>query len=64
MLMNWHSVGVKVVAITMTALTAMSIILLLLYATNEKDKVVAKKIEAAKQLLLVSESVRNNTINK
>lgn len=64
MLMNWHSVGVKVVAITMSALTILAIGVLLLYANNEKQKVIDANINSAKQLLLVSESIRNNTISK
>lgn len=64
MLMNWHSVGVKVIAITMTALTVMAIGILILYANNEKQKVIDSNIHAAKQLLLVSESIRSNTIQK
>jgi len=62
--MNWHSVGVKVMAITMSVLSVMAIILLLLYANDEKQKVIDANIHAAKQLLLVSESVRSNMIDK
>jgi methyl-accepting chemotaxis protein len=63
-MMNWHSVGTKVVAITMSTLTIIAILLLILYANNEKQKVIDSNILAAKQLLLVSESVRDNMINK
>jgi len=64
MMMNWHSVGVKVITITMTAISIMAVGVLILYANNEKQKVIDANFEAAKQLLLVSESVRSNTIKK
>jgi len=63
-MMNWHSVGVRVVAISMSVLTVMAIGLLILYANAEKQKVIDSNILEAKQLLLVSESIRSNTINK
>lgn len=64
LIMNWHSVGTKVIAITMSALTILAIILIIIYANNGKQEVIDSNIHAAKQLLLVSESIRNNTINK
>ncbi|MFK5950862.1 MAG: methyl-accepting chemotaxis protein [Methylococcales bacterium] len=63
-LMNWNSVGTRVVAITMATLTILGIGILIIYATHEKQKVVDTNIMAAKQLLLVSESIRSNTIQK
>jgi len=63
-LMNWHSVGVRVISITMATLTVMAIGIVILYANNEKQKVIESNILEAKQLLLVSESIRSNTINK
>ncbi|MCK5830847.1 MAG: methyl-accepting chemotaxis protein [Methylococcales bacterium] len=63
-MMNVHSVGVKVIAITMSVLTVIAIGLLIIYANNEKQKIIDSKISSAKQLLLVSESIRNNTIDK
>jgi len=63
-LMNIHSVGTRVIAITMTTLTILGIGILILFANNEKQKVIDTNIEAAKQLLLISESIRSNTINK
>jgi len=62
--MNLHSVGTRVIAITMTTLTILGIGILILFANNEKEKVIDKNIEAAKHLLLISESIRSNTINK
>ena len=64
LMMNWHSVGVKVIAITMSVLSVLAIVLLFLYAGNEKQKVIDNNIDASKQLLLISESIRNNTIKK
>ncbi len=63
-LMNLHSVGTRVIAITMTTLTILGIGILIIFANNEKQKVIDTNIEAAKQLLLISESIRSNTINK
>jgi len=62
--MNLHSVGTRVIAITMTTLTILGIGILIIFANNEKQKVIDTNIEAAKQLLLISESIRSNTINK
>ena len=62
--MNWHSVGVKVVLITMSVFTVMAIGLVIIYANNEKQKVIDSHLNSAKQLLLVSESVRYSTIDK
>ncbi len=62
--MNVHSVGVKVIAITMSALTIIGIALLFLYASHEKQKVIDSSINSSKQLLLVSESVKNDAISK
>ena len=64
LMMNWHSVGVKVIAITMSVLSVLAIALLFIYANNEKNKVINTHINASKQLLLVSESIRNNAIKK
>jgi len=63
-MMNVHSVGVKVIAITMSALTIIGIALLFLYASNGKQKMIDNSINSSKQLLLVSESVKNNAISK
>lgn len=63
-LMNWHSVGTRVIAITMGTLPLMAIGLLILYANNEKQHVIESNILEAKQLLLVSESIRSDTIKK
>ncbi|WP_446808456.1 methyl-accepting chemotaxis protein [Methylomonas sp. 2BW1-5-20] len=64
LLMNWHSVGVKVVAITMGILTFLGLALLLIFANAEKQKLVDRKIESSRQLLLLSESIRDNVTKK
>ena len=64
MLMNWHSVGVKVVAISMTVLTIVGVGILIVFSNVQKQNLIDRKIEASRQLLLVSESVRDNTIKK
>ena len=62
--MNWHSVGVKVVAITMTVLTIVGIGILIVFTTVQKQNLIDRKIEASRQLLLVSESIRDNVVKK
>ncbi|MDD1620587.1 MAG: methyl-accepting chemotaxis protein [Methylococcaceae bacterium] len=64
LLMNWHSVGVKVVAITMTVLTVLGIGLLIVFSNAEKQKLIDRKIESSRQLLLISESIRDNVVKK
>ncbi|WP_347986862.1 methyl-accepting chemotaxis protein [Methylomonas sp. AM2-LC] len=63
-LMNLHSVGVKVVAITMVALCILGIGLLILFSVVEKNKLIDRKIESSRQLLLISESIRDQTVAK
>lgn len=60
MIMNWHSVGVKVVGITTTALSIIATIFLLIYGISEKEKLINNEIQNARNLLLISESVRDN----
>jgi methyl-accepting chemotaxis protein len=62
--MNWHSVGVKVVMITMSVLTIMGIFLLILFSNVEKQRLLERKIESSRQLLMLSESIRDHTIAK
>lgn len=63
-MMNWNSVGVKVVAITLTGLAILAWGLLVTYGVSEKQKLIESEIQNAKNLLLVSESVRENTNQK
>ncbi|MBD9359080.1 methyl-accepting chemotaxis protein [Methylomonas fluvii] len=63
-LMNWHSVGVKVVAITTGILFILGLGLLLMFANIEKQKLIGRKIESSRQLLLLSESIRDNVTEK
>jgi len=64
LMMNWHSVGVKVVAITMAVLTVVGIGILLVFANAEKQNLIDQKIESSRRLLLVSESIRDNVVKK
>ncbi|MBS4050168.1 methyl-accepting chemotaxis protein [Methylomonas rivi] len=64
MMMNWHSVGVKVVAITMGVLTIVGIGVLIAFSNAQKQNLIDRKIEASRQLLLVSESIRDNVVKK
>lgn len=63
-IMNWHSVGVKVVAITMTVLTLVGIGILIVFTNVEKQNLIERKIETSRQLLMVSESIRDNVVKK
>ncbi len=64
LLMNWHSVGTKVIAITISTLTIIVIALLILYSSHEKQKVIDHNIDEARQLLKVSELIMSTTIAK
>ncbi len=64
LMMNWHSVGVKVVSITMAVLTFAGIAILVIFANVEKQNMIDRKIESSRQLLLVSESIRDNVVKK
>ncbi|MGR9051422.1 MAG: methyl-accepting chemotaxis protein, partial [Gammaproteobacteria bacterium] len=59
-MMNWHSVGVKVVALTLSVLTVIALLILLVYGISEKQKLIDTEIENARHLVLISESVRDN----
>lgn len=63
-LMNWHSVGFKVVAINMTIVTLLSVTFLIYFAQLEKQKLIERKIEYSRQLLLISESIRDDSLKK
>jgi methyl-accepting chemotaxis protein len=63
-MMNWHSVGVKVVAITMSVLTALGVGILVVYSNMEKQSFIDKEIESSRQLLIVAESIRDNVVKK
>lgn len=64
LIMNWHSVGVKVIAIAMTVLTIVGIGILLVFMNAEKQNLIDRKIETSRQLLLLSESIRDNVVKK
>jgi methyl-accepting chemotaxis protein len=64
LLMNWHSVGVKVVALIMTVLTALSIIVLVIFSSAEKQNLINRKIEFSRNLISISESIRDHAIKK
>ena len=64
LMMNWHSVGTKVIVITMSTLTVIAILILILYANNEKQELIKHNILTSKKLLLTAESVRDDMINK
>lgn len=64
LMMNWHSVGVKVVSITMSVLTLLGIAILVVYSSFEKQKLIDREIKASRQLLTLSESIRDNVVKK
>ena len=63
-LMNWHSVGVKVVAISTSVLIVLCIGLLLGFSHVEKQKLIERKVESSRQLLLVAESIRDHVVKE
>lgn len=62
--MNWHSVGVKVVALTMASLTVVGVGIVSAYSINEKSRLINAKIESSRQLMVVGESIRDSIIKK
>lgn len=64
LMMNWHSVGVKVVSITMSVLTAVGIVILIVYSNVEKQNLIEKDIQSSRQLLTLAESIRDNVVKK
>jgi len=64
LMMNWHSVGVKVVSITMSVLTLVGVAILIVYSSAEKQKLIDREIAASRQLLVLSESIRDNVVKK
>lgn len=63
-MMNLHSVGVKVIAITMSVLALISIGILVSYNQSEKQKMIDLEVSHARTLLILSEAVRQNIISK
>ncbi len=61
-LMNIHSVGTKVVAITMGVLTVLGVGVVVIYANIQKEQLIEHKFNEAKKLLLVSESIRDKVV--
>jgi len=64
LIMNWHSVGVKVVAITMSVLTFVGIAILVVFSQVEKQNLIEKDIESSRHLLTLAEAVRDNVVKK
>jgi methyl-accepting chemotaxis protein len=63
-MMNWHSIGVKVVAITMSALTLIAVGLLIAFHASERQSEIEQEIEHSRTLLSVSESIQENVLAK
>lgn len=64
LIMNWHSVGVKVVAITMSVLTMMGIAILVIFSQVERQNLIERDIESSRHLLTLAESIRDNVVRK
>ncbi len=62
--MNWHSVGTKVVAVALAFMALVVTDTLLYYYHSQKQKIIAHEVETARNLILVSESVRLNMAEK
>ncbi len=64
LMMNMQSVGVKVVAISMAALTVIGVALLALYMQDQKKLMMEQKTGMSRQLMQVANSVRKSTLEK
>lgn len=62
--MNRHSIGVKIVAISVSIMTMLSILALIFYYTTEKQQIIDQEISSAKQLILAAEAVRKDMTEK
>ena len=62
--MNWQSVGVKVLGLTLSALILLLTGLVIYHSVNGRQHLTDNLQHTAKQLLLVSESIRDNTTNQ
>jgi methyl-accepting chemotaxis protein len=61
-MMNWSSVGVKALATTLSSLVVLSIALLFLYSIDNKQKAIDAHTDKARQLLIVSQTISNKTV--
>jgi methyl-accepting chemotaxis protein len=61
-MMNLNSVGIKVITVTTLALILLAIGSLLFYAYSAKQQIIEGEIQTAKVQLLLSEAVRDKTI--
>ena len=61
-MMNWNSVGVKVILVTTASLILLAIGSLIFYAYSAKQQIIAGEIQTAKVQILLSEGVREKTI--
>ena len=62
--MNRHSIGVKIVAISVSIMTILSILALIFYYTTEKQQIIDQEISSAKKLILAAEAVRKDMTEK
>ena len=61
-MMNWNSVGVKVIMVISSALVLLAIGSLFFYAHSAKQQIIKGEIQTAKVQILLSEAVREKTI--
>ncbi len=63
LMMNWHSVGVKVIGIIMISVTVMATGLLVWINHHNNEKVIENNLETSRQLLMLSEAVQHEVLN-
>ena len=63
-LMNWNSVGTRVLVIITATIAIITIATLFFYASNKKQDIIEANFTKAKQLLMLSESIRQDTLSK
>ena len=61
-MMNWNSVGTKVILVITAALISLAIASLTFYALTAKQQIIESESEIAKNQILLSEAVREKTI--
>lgn len=59
--MNWHSIGFRAVVGIATLMLILTGTLLMVYSVVERGKIMEMEIQSARNLLLVAESIRNDT---
>jgi methyl-accepting chemotaxis protein len=62
--MNRNSIGVKIVAVSLSIITIMTILALVIYYTTAKQKIIDQELTNSKNLILASETIRRVMADK